>query len=622
MKKQLLCLLIISLFLPAWTVQAQNQTNKWYFGFFAGLDFATNPPTVLINSAMNAAEGCATRSDASGNLLFYSNGVTVWNQNHVAMTNGLSGNISSAQGVLIEKQPGNSNLYYIFTANGANPNPLFGVNYSIVDMSLAAGMGSVTTANVILAPQTTERLTSTRHCNGIDTWIISHDYNTAGFKAFLLTAAGVNSVAVVSPVGPVNSQGAYIGCMKISPNGKKLAVAAWGPGFHVYDFDNSTGIVSNSLALYVNPAVDPYGIEFSVDGTKVYGSTSVGKSIYQWDICAGSDAAIVASQYPVYTSTAVIGSLQRASNGKIYVARVNQPMQGVINTPNLAAGACSYVDAGISIAPKNNFLSLPNFNWPYKYTSPPFTYTLQSCGQVAFTNAVSLPAAVCQNAATYSLTNQLWDFGDPASGSANASTLGNPAHLFSAAGTYTTQLILYYSCGGGTDTLRQVVTIANPVTPAVSVSGIFIICAGSGQTYTASGANTYSWSTGVATQSMFAAPAITTAYTVTGTTTGGCSAQKIFTVAVSECVGIYAQSKVAAGTVRIFPNPNSHYVYVECASEVSVSVIDQQGRVLMEQAFEAGTNKLDMEHLSNGLYFLRTVSASGITTGRLVKTSE
>jgi hypothetical protein len=46
-------LLFISLF-----ASAQNETTKWYFGYQAGLDFMTNPPTILTNGAMNVTEGC------------------------------------------------------------------------------------------------------------------------------------------------------------------------------------------------------------------------------------------------------------------------------------------------------------------------------------------------------------------------------------------------------------------------------------------------------------------------------------------------------------------------------------------------------------------------------------
>src|SRR5690348_14447391 len=94
----------------------QNENTKWYFGKNAALDFTTNPPTILNNSAMLVTEGCSSIADGAGNLLFYTDGITVYNQQHVAMANGtgLAGGSSATQAALILKQPSGT-LYYIFT---------------------------------------------------------------------------------------------------------------------------------------------------------------------------------------------------------------------------------------------------------------------------------------------------------------------------------------------------------------------------------------------------------------------------------------------------------------------------------------------------------------------------
>src|SRR5688572_18290741 len=99
------------------TSLAQKEGYVWYFGGNAGLNFATSPPTVLTNGAVNTAEGSASISNSAGNILFYSDGVTVYNQNHTVMANGngLLGNFSTTQSAIIVKQPGSSSKYYIFT---------------------------------------------------------------------------------------------------------------------------------------------------------------------------------------------------------------------------------------------------------------------------------------------------------------------------------------------------------------------------------------------------------------------------------------------------------------------------------------------------------------------------
>jgi len=55
---------------------AQGEANHWYFGENAGLDFSSGNP-VAITGQLVTIEGCASIADASGNLLFYTDGTTV-----------------------------------------------------------------------------------------------------------------------------------------------------------------------------------------------------------------------------------------------------------------------------------------------------------------------------------------------------------------------------------------------------------------------------------------------------------------------------------------------------------------------------------------------------------------
>ena len=86
---------------------AQKEGNIWYFGSNAGIDFNTEIPTAITDGAMDTPEGCATMCDNMGNILFYTNGVTVWNSEHEVMPNGdeLFGNVSSTQSAIIIKKP-------------------------------------------------------------------------------------------------------------------------------------------------------------------------------------------------------------------------------------------------------------------------------------------------------------------------------------------------------------------------------------------------------------------------------------------------------------------------------------------------------------------------------------
>src|ERR1043165_9086430 len=66
---------------------AQKQDNNWVFGHHAGLKFTSGIPQAF-TSNIYSVEDCASISDSSGQLLFYTNGVNVYNRLGEVMPNG------------------------------------------------------------------------------------------------------------------------------------------------------------------------------------------------------------------------------------------------------------------------------------------------------------------------------------------------------------------------------------------------------------------------------------------------------------------------------------------------------------------------------------------------------
>ncbi len=517
-------LLLIFLVLSGIMV-SQNETKKWYFGYGAGLNFSNNPPTPLALSSMSTTGACSSISDNSGNLIFYTGAGNVYNSSHTVIPNGSGVGFSanSWSSNLILKKPGSTSIYYIFNVVYSSSQ---GFNYSIVDMSLAAGQGSVTVKNQPLVNgYVCDKLTATKHCNGTDYWVVVRDLcfnntNCSGaysFMAYQLSAAGISTVPVNSPYTYIWNnttnfgwyQG-YVGQMKISPNGKKLACANYGNWsssqtwttnagtFELYDFDISTGVVSNSLVLmnqnWTSSNWNNYGMgaEFSPDCTKLYGSlwynNSTGGNLFQWDLCAGSPSAVAASIATIantYSNNSnYLSQLQMASDGKIYCAQWWNASQStsisVINNPNNLGSACNFSLSSQSVAPGLCYYKLPNFSsnsFLQHPTPPPFTHTVSNsfgCQSAAFSaTAISTFTQLSCAALGYSIVGLQWNFGDPASGSANTATITNPIHAYTTLGTYTAQLVIQYSCGGGTDTLKQTINVNQP---CISVNSTSITC--------------------------------------------------------------------------------------------------------------------------------------------------
>ncbi len=90
-----------------------------------------------------------------------------------------------------------------------------------------------------------------------------------------------------------------------------------------------------------------------------------------------------------------------------------------------------------------------------------------------------------------------------------------------------------------TSTGRTPVTIT--VTPTPTITSVFspaYSCPGQAVIILATGASSYSWSTGAGTYSISVTPSVTTSYTVTGTTMPNCKGTMIITQTVVACTGI------------------------------------------------------------------------------------
>jgi hypothetical protein len=359
MKKFNMKIILVLLALYPVPVFSQHEADNWYFGINAAITFSTNPPSYLPGSQMITNEGCASLSDSAGNLLFYSDGSSIWDRTHTVMPNGTGLNASSTctQAALFVPHPGNDSLFYIFTPPDEFAVPGY-FSYSIIDMTLNNGNGDVINKNTQLFSPSTEKVTACRHANGTDIWVIGHSYNNADFYAYIITASGINSTPVISTAGAVHTSGTANkeGNMKASPCGDKIALVVSDSAFvELFDFDNATGIVSNAIHLgNFTPHIAwcLYGLEFSPDGSRLYVTQENPAVLVQYNLLAGSPAAIIASADTIVMYTAnwlKFSGLQTGPNGKIYVGRLSNDFLAVINNPDSLGNSCNFVDTAVQL---------------------------------------------------------------------------------------------------------------------------------------------------------------------------------------------------------------------------------------------------------------------------------
>ncbi len=479
LRVQLMVLLVL-LSLPE--IFAQKEAYNWYFGYNAGITFNTPDgiPVSVTNSAITTTEGCATISDANGNLLFYSDGSEVYNRNHVVMPNGtgLMGSSDATQSCIAIPKPGSNHLYYIFTVPSAAG--MSGLRYSLINMELDNGLGAIDSLekNIQLSGNVTEQITAVRHANNTDYWVITHQRNNNIFCAFQVMATGIKTIYVASHIGSIHSSN-YAGYMKVSPDGTRLS-CPYELGLEIFGFNNATGQVIGPVVGFTNPS-SYYGTEFSPNSQLLYYRTLAGSSVYQADLSSGDSATIVASQILVGMVNGG-GSLQLGPDGKMYLSSTTQTTLSLINYPNIAGIGCGLKPNAINLTVGSCSLGLPSFIQSF---FNPLSFQFEN---LCFNDTTRFSPIKISG-----YDSLFWNFGDPASGSLNTSSQDSTTHIFTAPGTYTVTLTTWTA--GASGTLSHDVEI-KPL-PQPNLGNDTTLCSGNPlQLDAGSGFNSYHWNNG------------------------------------------------------------------------------------------------------------------------------
>lgn len=439
---------------------SQGEADNWYFGNNAGLNFSSGTPTALLDGQLNTTEGCATISNNNGDLLFYTDGITVWNKQHNVMINGsgLQGDPSSSQSGIIVPNPANEFQYYIFSVNDNADNG--GVYFSLVDMSLSNGDGEVipTQKNINLLKKSAEKIAAIDDDND-GFWVIAYasesgldlTYNT--FHAFPITSTGVGSAIKSTYTACETNDGR--GYLKISPDGSKLALCNQNQ-LHVclHDFDKTNGTVAPEVVINTNDT--PYCAEFSPSSEVMYVSTGEYTSstsyLQQFNLTA---IDIPGSIQTIFSYEGQRAGLQLAIDGKIYFARPFESFLGVINNPETIGIGCDYVDEGVNLNGRFSQQGLPPFIQSFFIVD------------IGVQNTCFGDTTVFSVTSDDPITSILWDFGD-----GTTSDIENPTHTYATIGTYT--ITVTVNSAADTKTLTREITI-HEVPTAYPVTN-YIIC--------------------------------------------------------------------------------------------------------------------------------------------------
>ncbi|MEP4094282.1 PKD domain-containing protein [Reichenbachiella sp.] len=498
--------------------------NQWYFGENAGIDF--NPPaTAAITDAnlMSSAQGASSVSDLNGDLLFYTNGQTVWNKNHRVMDNGdnIGGDPNSSQGVMIVPVPNDSSIYYVFTSDPVYGDFSYDMKYAIVDMRKDTAQGEVIVKDVSLFTNSTERITAFGLGQGI-TWLVTHEYGNNQFRSYPLTAFGMGQ-PITSSAGSVmrlDEEKTGRAQMKYAAGGGVIALAFQDTNdnyIELFNVADSSGVITGLAKIDIQEPAPSliYGVEFSSSLQRLYVSTNGpgGSNLLQYDLDSlrtpTAKADIEATKFVLGSDPALqYGALQTGTDGVIYMAVDGQTSVGTINSPNSDDTAASFNDGGFDLMGRTSRLGLPNFvqELPLSTQSP----------GIAFSNpCLGLPTAF-DGTGTSVIDEFFWSFDDGTSANVEDTT-----HIYNLSGTYNVSLNVTNRCGLDTLFVEPVDIFPIPATP--TVLDAVALCNGP-VTLEAWPVDTaafrYTWSTGETTRAITVSSA--SLITVFITNTDGC----------------------------------------------------------------------------------------------------
>lgn len=588
-----LFILSVMVFLGCAKLLAQYNSNRnkvWVMGNRIGVDFNLSPPGVFTSNMQNSLEGCASVCDTSGQLLFYTNGTNVWTASGTIMPSGTNFNggsgttYSTTQGALIVPDPGNEQRYYLFSLTSMNNSKLF---CDVVDMSLNTGLGDIDTGfslhHSVIADGLTEKMTAIAGCQE-NVWIIVHVEAQAAFRVYELSASGLNLNYLESGWGTMPPPSYSGGVIKAAPLGDRLVACNtynYGTGIEIYDFDKTTGALSNAHMLDSGAY---YGASFSPRGNILYGQKVNSGEIYQFDLISedpGVSQQLLGPSRP-YTD------LKIGTDGKVYfISKKGTATKylGCIEQPDIYGPDCDFRDSLAAIAFENNAYINIMYGLPHDIvTAVPADRTVHTL--VWDTLFCQLPATGLLLEAAPGNYDYQWNDGS----SGEQKTVDQ-------SGTYWVKYKME-SCGLGTDTFR--IQVNDMPQLQIMING-----------------NTLSVSPDYAIYQWFQE-----GMPITGTQQASClvSENGWYSIEVqdqtgcSDSAGVYVTGITSLGehtaqrSICLYPNPAKEYVRITDGDTITGVLRTLDGRFLKRHSFSEG--QLSIDDLAPGSYLLYLYNAA------------
>ncbi|MFT6338852.1 MAG: hypothetical protein ACJATI_005633 [Halioglobus sp.] len=347
--------------------------NTWLLGYHygyaktvAGIDFSNeDPQSTMFNSPSYFTGQSLSMSDKNGDLLFYSNGNSLYDYNNNEVNNSIDFNsdenilgwgydtYAGPQQMISIPSSAHDSIYYIFHL----PQDLVGDNNSVIPTKLLMSQINVDKErnlelkieNLPIVQDTLQNYTmqAHRHANGEDWWILAFEMYSPNYYKILLKSDG--STIVESEELNIQLE-RHLFQTVFSPNGNKFAlIDGQDKMSYVWDFNTQTGLLSNRIDILGDLEEDtdfPCGVAFSPNSRFLYISSY--HFMKQYDLCNEviEESEIVVGVWDgmydwIYPFS--FGRMRLGPDNKIYVAGYSSSIYlSTINNTNEKGIDCDF----------------------------------------------------------------------------------------------------------------------------------------------------------------------------------------------------------------------------------------------------------------------------------------
>ena len=597
----------------------------------------------------NSVTGCRSQAFATSSLIV--------NQNPIITVN--NGTICAGQNFTIN--PNGANTYTIQGGN-AVVSPAGNTSYTVAGTSTAGCVSQAfATSNLTVNPNPIITVNNGAICAGQNFTINPNGANTYTIQggSAVVSPAGNTSftVAGTSTAGCL-SQAFATSNLTVNPNptvsisgasgictGQNASLTANGATTYTWSTgSNSASIITTPTAntTYTLTGSTPQGcssfttqlvtvqlsLSVSIAGptTICYGQAAnlsgLGGVTYTWN--TGATTATVVPTLTTTTTFSLIGASGTCSNTASKTISVTpNPTVTITGTNAICAGGSTSLTVN----------GATTYTWSSGSTSASVVFSPSATSVYSVVGSYSTG---CLNATTQTVTvytlpvvsisgPSVVCLGDSISLVAN----GANTYVWNNNATTTTIVITPTTTSTysalGTDTngcvgLSEIDSIfVNPV-PIISIaSTATTICVGEGVTLTANGANTYTWSGGINTNSIAVSPSVSTTYSASGSGTNSCVGRNTLQIIVSECTSI---NTIASKTsIKIYPNPNNGEFTIELTNinNSNITITNVLGQIIKTQKAEL-MNQIDLNAFDKGIYFINVMENNqSVYRGSIIK---